>query len=425
MNSSPGRAQATVSRKDIRAVWQPRWLSSALDFKHNPSAITSTMPNTSKDDMPSTDLASFVNYLQSSKRIVAVLGAGLSASSGLPTFRGAGGYWRTHDATLLATPNAFRSDPALVWQFYSYRRHMALNAKPNPAHLALAELAKRTPSFITLSQNVDGLSPRAGHPADQLKLLHGNLFDVKCWHAYSCGYIRHNDFTDPIVPALAIPEDQAAAEASLNRAKKPKPVDSSVLNAHIAKKSAKFQGADEDTANEAAATAAANTQQPPIRSPKDEPSTPKEAQRHPLIKGIDIASAEIPIPEIPDSELPQCPQCSGLLRPGVVWFGEALPTTVMSSVDEYFSSPEPIDLCLVIGTSSRVYPAAGYSEMARKKGARVAVVNMEKGDARNLTAKDWFFEGDAAVLVPQMLESVIGEVKAFEETRVGNEAAQL
>lgn len=102
------------------------------------------------------DLESFTAHLQSSDRILALLGAGLSASSGLPTFRGAGGLWRSHEATSLATPEAFDENPGLVWQFYSYRRRMALQAQPNKAHLALAELAQRKENFITLSQNVDG-----------------------------------------------------------------------------------------------------------------------------------------------------------------------------------------------------------------------------------------------------------------------------
>lgn len=106
--------------------------------------------------VPKEDLESFQAHLNQSTRILALLGAGLSASSGLPTFRGAGGLWRTHDATSLATPEAFNRDPGLVWQFYSYRRHMALKAKPNPAHYALAELARKKPDFVTLSQNVDG-----------------------------------------------------------------------------------------------------------------------------------------------------------------------------------------------------------------------------------------------------------------------------
>jgi NAD-dependent deacetylase sirtuin 5 len=303
---------------------------------------------------------------------------------------------------------------------------MAINAKPNKAHLALAELAKRNPNFITLSQNVDGLSPRAGHPPDQLKLLHGSLFDVKCWDEYGCGYIRHNDFTDPIVPALAIPEDQAGAEASIGKAKKA-PVDSSALEAHITKKSALVQGADEATANEAAAAAASTTPQPPTTSPSQSTTSPPPppSTNHPLIKGADISSISIPIPTIPDSDLPHCPHSNHLLRPGVVWFGESLPSDVMDSVEEYFSSPLPIDLVLVIGTSSKVYPAAGYADLARRKGARVAVVNMERSDARGLDAKDWFFEGDAAVIVPELLKSVIGEVGEFQESRDSGETAQL
>jgi NAD+-dependent protein deacetylase sirtuin 5 len=115
------------------------------------ASMASKLPNVRE-----ADIQDFHHHLNSSKRILALLGAGLSASSGLPTFRGAGGLWRTHDATELATPEAFDADPGLVWQFYSYRRHMALKAKPNPAHYALAELAKKLPGFRTISQNVDG-----------------------------------------------------------------------------------------------------------------------------------------------------------------------------------------------------------------------------------------------------------------------------
>ena len=368
------------------------------------------------ETMPSTDMASFVAHLQKSKRIIAVLGAGLSASSGLPTFRGAGGYWRTHDATMLATPNAFRNDPGLVWQFYSYRRHMALNAKPNRAHLALAELARRNSDFITLSQNVDGLSPRAKHPPDQLKLLHGNLFDVKCWDEHRCGYFRLNDFTDPIVPALAIPEDQAAAKASIERAKlsiKPMPKPSAALEAHIAKKSAVINNTEETVPIVPLQDSSADVEQSLQSIPLHSSSLPPS---HPLVKGADISNIDVPIPFLPYHSLPQCPQCNkNLLRPSVVWFGESLPPSVIDDVNDFFDSPERVDLCLVIGTSSKVYPAAGYSEMARQKGARVAVVNMDRGDARNLTKQDWFFEGDAAVVVPEMLKSVIGEIKEFTE----------
>lgn len=110
---------------------------------------------------PSTDIATFHTYLRSARRIVSLCGAGLSASSGLPTFRGAGGMWRNYEATSIATPEAFAADPGLVWQFYSMRRHMALQAAPNPAHYALAEGARRHGDFVTLTQNVDGMRPCA------------------------------------------------------------------------------------------------------------------------------------------------------------------------------------------------------------------------------------------------------------------------
>jgi NAD+-dependent protein deacetylase sirtuin 5 len=105
------------------------------------------------------DLQSFSEYLGGCTRVLTLLGAGISASSGLPTFRGAGGLWRSRDATALATRAAFETDPGLVWQFYGYRRHMALNARPNRAHYALAELARKMDDFVTLTQNVDGIVP--------------------------------------------------------------------------------------------------------------------------------------------------------------------------------------------------------------------------------------------------------------------------
>ena len=102
------------------------------------------------------NLHDFTEHLQKSTNILALCGAGLSAASGLPTFRGVGGLWRRYDATDLATTEAFARDPVLVWHFYNHRRHMALNAQPNPAHYALAELARRKSNFMTLTQNVDG-----------------------------------------------------------------------------------------------------------------------------------------------------------------------------------------------------------------------------------------------------------------------------
>jgi NAD-dependent SIR2 family protein deacetylase len=105
---------------------------------------------------PLAHLESFARCLSSSRRILALVGAGLSASSGIPTFRGADGLWRQRRTKELASPYAFAENPVTVWQFYSERRHNALAARPNQAHYALAELARKNKEFVTISQNVDG-----------------------------------------------------------------------------------------------------------------------------------------------------------------------------------------------------------------------------------------------------------------------------
>lgn len=101
-------------------------------------------------------LADFTAHLQKSRRILGLFGAGLSASSGIPTYRGAGGFWRMYSDQQLATLGAFKSDPNLVWQFYEDRRRVVLEAQPNKAHFALARLAETVPGFFTVNQNVDG-----------------------------------------------------------------------------------------------------------------------------------------------------------------------------------------------------------------------------------------------------------------------------
>lgn len=120
---------------------------------------------------------------------------------------------------------------------------------------------------------------------------------------------------------------------------------------------------------------------------------------------LDISDEQVPLPALPVEVLPHCPQCKdGLLRPGVVWFGESLPMQTLDEVDRFLNAG-PVDLILVIGTSSKVYPAAGYVDVARAKGARVAVVNMDRNDVgrSGLKKGDWFFQGDAGVIVPEIL----------------------
>lgn len=204
-----------------------------------------------------------------------------------------------------------------------------------------------------------GLSQRAGHPADKLHLLHGSLFDVRCTSFY-CDYAGEN-FDDPIAPALDIPKDRTELRPAVS----------------------------DKTGAQAS-----------------------ESLRDAMTRDIDISDDRVEIPELAIKDLPQCPKCSGLLRPGVVWFGEVLPEKTLTAIDSFIESCARIDLIMVIGTASRVFPAAGYIDKAREKGARVAVINMDRGDmpAGGLGEGDWFFEGDAGVIVPDILKSVIGDI---------------
>ncbi len=112
-------------------------------------------------------------------RIVVLTGAGMSAESGVPTFRGEGGLWKQHRPEELATPQAFAADPQLVWDWYKYRRNLIAATEPNPGHTALVELESILGDAYTLiTQNVDGLHTRAG--SNRPIELHGNIFINKC-----------------------------------------------------------------------------------------------------------------------------------------------------------------------------------------------------------------------------------------------------
>lgn len=120
--------------------------------------------------------------LRGIKKIVFVTGAGMSQESGIPTFRGKDGYWRKYDAMKLATVDAFYDDPNLVWQWYDERRRNIISAKPNPGHLAIANLEKFV-DVVVLTQNIDGLHQRAG--SSKVLELHGSIIRIKCT---SCDY---------------------------------------------------------------------------------------------------------------------------------------------------------------------------------------------------------------------------------------------
>ncbi|KAJ7043130.1 NAD-dependent protein deacylase [Mycena alexandri] len=279
----------------------------------------------------STNMAEFQQLLRSSKNIIAVCGAGLSAASGIPTFRGAGGMWRKYDAMSLATPEAFAQNPSLVWQFYHYRREKARKAEPNAAHTALALLSIPSQrkvvapdaTFSVITQNVDGLSVKAmdkvlekhsNNGISPLLEMHGRIFDVKCT-SKSCKHVEYNT-SSPICPALAGAEDAVEAGS----------LDLYILTA----------------------------------------------------------------------ELPRCSKCNALARPGVVWFGEQ--PKELDTIDKLV---EAADLCLVVGTSSTVYPAAQYAEMVQENGGKIAVFNLERsaGD----TEADFLFLGPCEKTLPEAL----------------------
>ncbi|CAG9818171.1 unnamed protein product [Phaedon cochleariae] len=190
------------------------------------------------------DFTGFKKIVDESKNIVALTGAGVSAESGIPVFRGAGGFWRTHRSQDLATPQAFAANPSLVWEFYHYRRNIAFNAQPNhvgdiskivcannidgdeelrdsvfeafnritpemlsnvleaTAHKALAGYekicSKQGRQFTIITQNVDGLHQRAG--SQNVIELHGALHKVKCINS-RCRFIDEN-YNNPICEAL-------------------------------------------------------------------------------------------------------------------------------------------------------------------------------------------------------------------------------
>lgn len=124
-----------------------------------------------------------INAVRDARHIVIFTGAGVSAESGIPTFRDAlTGLWERFDAASLATPEAFRADPALVWGWYEWRRMKVLQAEPNSAHRAIVELARHVPHLTLVTQNVDDLHERAG--STDVLHLHGSLHQPRC---FTCG----------------------------------------------------------------------------------------------------------------------------------------------------------------------------------------------------------------------------------------------
>lgn len=155
-------------------------------------------------------MKAFRELVNQAKHVVFLTGAGISAESGIPTFRGEGGLWRVYSAFDLATFPAFRKDPSLVWEFYHYRREVVSRSSPNPGHVALADFQRRCQSegraCTIITQNIDRLHQAAG--ASDVVEMHGSLWLVKRAVEGDAHFVEQpnvvwEDRTMPIVPALA------------------------------------------------------------------------------------------------------------------------------------------------------------------------------------------------------------------------------
>jgi len=173
-----------------------------------------------------------VEQLRDAKRVTVLTGAGVSAESGIPTFRGAGGIWEKYDFQKLATPWGFREDPSLVWEWYKLRQVEMKKAFPNPAHVVIASMAKYYDAYRVLTQNIDGMHQRAG--SEDVIELHGSIWRMKCERdgttidldepvanippMCQCGSIMRPDvvwFGEPLKPEILAEASQAAADSDL------------------------------------------------------------------------------------------------------------------------------------------------------------------------------------------------------------------
>lgn len=247
--------------------------------------------------------------LERAGAVVVLTGAGVSAESGVPTFRDPGGMWKTYRPEELATPGAFARDPRLVWEWYQWRRDLVGRCVPNPAHHAIAALQTGRDGVTVVTQNVDGLHRVALGQVDRspperdadasgppILELHGSLFRVKCTR---CRW----------------------------RAERREPVDA--------------------------------------------------ASEH---------------------SLPRCPRCDALVRPDVVWFGESLDAGVLEAA---FAAARRAEVCLVVGTSGVVQPAASIPRVTGDAGGRVIEVNVRESALSAAAAV--FVRGAAGDVLPRIL----------------------
>lgn len=267
-------------------------------------------------------------------RLTILTGAGVSAASGVPTFRGPGGLWRNRQAQQLATPEAFAQDPALVWEWYAWRRQVIAGCSPNPAHDAIARWSKR-PGFTLITQNVDGLHERAG--TLNVVRYHGSIWRLRCVAA-------------------------AAEHAGL-------------AGGRSAAEYAEYAGLAADTNLSAAehaeyARLAAEDDRAVAEHAKSDANRPTGGQS-PLghSEAVEWDDLRVPLEPLP----PKCPTCGALARPAVVWFGEPIPSAALRAAE----AATACDVFLSVGTSTVVYPAAGLLQVAKARGAYTVEINPE------------------------------------------------
>lgn len=328
---------------------------------------------------PHNDIETFHNALRSSRRILALCGAGLSAASGLPTFRGSGGLWRNYEATKLATPTAFKTDPGLVWLFYGYRRHCALKVEPNDGHRALAALSRRMKkNFLCVSQNVDNLTQRAGHLPDNLVTLHGSLFDVKCANN-ACSWVERGNFDDPYCEALA----PASVDA-------PKGEPNPLLDPYH-----RIKHIHEDELP---------------RCPKC-----KTGLRRPGVVWFGEKYDQDIIGQINDFKYEKPYVSIAILSPPP---SVALRISLESHRKLHIANISFLDviqdMLIVVGTSATLSVPESFIRDARRKGVPVVNIDLRAEDPDEMAEMrpgDYAFAWDAAKALPALLEPVIGKMK--------------
>jgi NAD-dependent deacetylase len=242
------------------------------------------------------------------RRVLVLTGAGVSAESGIPTFRGEDGYWRNLNPAKLATPEAFARDPGLVWEWYRERRRRIRNAQPNPAHKAIAKLAQHAQEFLLVTQNVDDLHARSGSSKEKMVQIHGDIFVTRC---STCDFGLHDYEHDH-----------------------------------------------------------------------------EHEHEH----------------ESEEIDVPRCPRCEGLMRPGVVWFGEQLPWDELRRVDNYLEDG-PCDFVIVAGTTAAFGYIIDWALRAIASDGELVEVNPEETPLSRFATQR--VREPAAIALPRLVDELV------------------